>query len=74
MTPGYSASRFSTATTVLKRFPVTLVPFALLTSVLVQGSTKKGWVELFAKDGLGGKGYGSGWRHCRHGHRCLYLV
>lgn len=49
LTPGYISSRFPTATTVLKRLPVALVPFALLTFVLVQGLTKKGWVELFAK-------------------------
>ncbi|KAF9646199.1 hypothetical protein BDM02DRAFT_3156650 [Thelephora ganbajun] len=48
LTPSYLASRFPTATTVLKRLPVTLVPFALLTFVLVQGLTRKGWVELFA--------------------------
>ena len=48
-TPSYIASRFPTATTVLKRLPIALVPFALLTFVLVQGLTRKGWVELFAK-------------------------
>ena len=48
LTPSYITSRFPTATTVLKRLPVALVPFALLTFVLVQGLTKKGWVELFA--------------------------
>ena len=48
LTPGYITSRFPTATTVLKRLPVVLVPFALLTFVLVQGLTRKGWVELFA--------------------------
>ena len=48
LAPSYLASRFPTATTVLKRLPVALVPFALLTFVLVQGLTKKGWVELFA--------------------------
>jgi len=47
-TPSYLTSRFPTATTVLKRLPVALVPFALLTFVLVQGLTKTGWVELFA--------------------------
>jgi len=46
--PGYLTSRFPTATTVLKRLPIPLVPFALFTFVLVQGLTKKGWVELFA--------------------------
>ena len=51
-TPGYLTSRFPTATTVLKRLPVALVPFALSAFVLVQGLTKKGWVELFA-DGWG---------------------
>jgi len=48
LTPSYIVSRFPTATTVLKRLPVALVPFALLTFVLVQGLTRKGWVELFA--------------------------
>jgi len=48
LTPKYLASRFPTATTVLKRLPVALVPFALLTFVLVQALTKTGWVELFA--------------------------
>ena len=48
LTPSYITSRFPTATTVLKRLPVALVPFALLTFVLVQGLTSKGWVELFA--------------------------
>ena len=49
VTPRYISSRFPTATTVLKRLPVALVPFALLTFVLVQGLTRKGWVELFAR-------------------------
>jgi len=48
LTPSYITSRFPTATTVLKRLPVALVPFALMTFVLVQGLTRKGWVELFA--------------------------
>ena len=48
LTPSYITSRFPTATTVLKRLPIALVPFALLTFVLVQGLTRKGWVELFA--------------------------
>ena len=48
LTPGYLTSRFPTTTTVLKGLPIALVPFALLTFVLVQGLTKKGWVELFA--------------------------
>ena len=48
LTPRYIASRSPMATTVLKRLPVVLVPFALLTFVLVQGLTRKGWVELFA--------------------------
>ena len=48
LTPSYLTSRFPTATTVLKRLPVALVPFAILTFVLVQGLTSKGWVELFA--------------------------
>jgi len=48
LTPSYLTSRFPTATTVLKRLPVALVPFALLTFVLVQGLTRTGWVELFA--------------------------
>jgi len=48
LTPSYLSSRFPTATTVLKRLPVALVPFALMTFVLVQGLTRKGWVELFA--------------------------
>jgi len=48
LAPSYITSRFPTATTVLKRLPVALVPFALLTFVLVQGLTRKGWVELFA--------------------------
>ena len=47
-TPSYLSSRFPTATTVLKRLPVGLVLFALMTFVLVQGLTRKGWVELFA--------------------------
>lgn len=48
LTPSNITSRFPTATAVLKRLPVALVPFALLTFVLVQGLTRKGWVELFA--------------------------
>jgi len=48
LTPSYLTSRFPTATTVLKRLPIALVPFAILTFVLVQGLTRKGWVELFA--------------------------
>lgn len=48
LAPSYILSRFPTATTVLRRLPVALVPFALLTFVLVQALTKKGWVELFA--------------------------
>jgi len=48
LTPNYLTSRFPTTTTVLKRLPIALVPFALLTFVLVQGLTRKGWVELFA--------------------------
>ena len=48
LTPSYLTSRFPIATTVLKRLPIALVPFALLTFVLVQGLTSKGWVELFA--------------------------
>ena len=48
LTPSYLNSRFPTATTVLKRLPVGLVLFALMTFVLVQGLTRKGWVELFA--------------------------
>ena len=48
LAPSYLASRFPTATTVLKRLPIALVLFALLTFVLVQGLTRKGWVELFA--------------------------
>jgi len=48
LTPSYLTSRFPTTTTVLKRLPIALVPFALLTFVLVQGLTRGGWVELFA--------------------------
>jgi len=48
LAPSYILSRFPTATTVLRRLPVALVPFALLTFVLVQALTRKGWVELFA--------------------------
>ena len=48
LTPSYLNSRFPTTTTVLERLPIALVPFALLTFVLVQGLTSKGWVELFA--------------------------
>ena len=48
LTPSYLSSRFPTATTVLKRLPLGLVLFALMTFVLVQGLTRKGWVELFA--------------------------
>jgi Na+/H+ antiporter NhaD/arsenite permease-like protein len=48
LAPSYVTSRFPTATTVLKRLPIALVPFALLTFVLVQALTRKGWVELFA--------------------------
>ena len=48
LSPNYLTSRFPTATTVLKRLPVALVPFALLTFVLVEGLTKGGWVQLFA--------------------------
>ena len=49
LTPSYLSSRFPTATTILKRLPIGLVLFALMTFVLVQGLTRKGWVELFAK-------------------------
>ena len=48
LTPSYLTPRFPTTTTVLKRLPIALVPFALLTFVLVQGLTRTGWVELFA--------------------------
>jgi hypothetical protein len=48
LTPSYLTSRFPTATTVLKRLPIALVPFAILTFVLVQALTRTGWVELFA--------------------------
>ena len=48
LSPGYLTSRFPTATTVLKRLPIALVPFSLLTFVLVQGLTRTGWVEVFA--------------------------
>ena len=41
-TPSHIASRLHTATTMLKRFPTTLVPFALLTFALVQGFMRKG--------------------------------
>jgi len=48
LAPSYLSSRFPTAMTVLKRLPIALVPFALMTFVLVQALTRKGWVELFA--------------------------
>jgi Na+/H+ antiporter NhaD/arsenite permease-like protein len=48
LTPNYITSRFPTATVVLKRLPVALVPFALFMFVLVQALVTKGWVELFA--------------------------
>ena len=48
LAPSYLTVRFPTVTTVLKRLPIALVPFALLTFVLVQALTKTGWVELFA--------------------------
>ena len=41
-TPSYLSSRFQTATTVLKRLPIAPVLFAFLTTVLVQGLTRKG--------------------------------
>ena len=48
LTPSYLNSRFPTTTMVLEQLPIALVPFVLLTFVLVQGLTSKGWVELFA--------------------------
>jgi len=48
LTPSYLSSRFPAAMTVLKRLPIAPVLFAFLTSVPVQGLTRKGWVELFA--------------------------
>ena len=45
-----ATSRFPTATTVLRRLSIALMPFVLLMFVLVQGLTRKGkgWAELFA--------------------------
>ena len=84
LSPTYINSRFPTATTVLKRLPVALVPFALLTFVLVQGLTRKGWVELFANGwawwarvtGVAGAAAGMGLIACilcNVGHLCPHL-
>ena len=43
------AAIFPTATHVLERLPLALVPFALLMFVLVQGLAAQGWVALFAR-------------------------
>ncbi|KAM5544968.1 hypothetical protein V8D89_001079 [Ganoderma adspersum] len=43
------AAAFPTATHVLERLPLALVPFALLMFVLVQGLAAQGWVALFAR-------------------------
>lgn len=45
----FYTSRFPTITSVLRRLPVALLPFAFLMFILVQGLTTKGWVELLAK-------------------------
>lgn len=42
------SSRFPTVTTILKRLPVSLLPFAFLMFVLVQGLSAQGWVQVFA--------------------------
>ena len=40
---------FPTATTILSRLPVALLPFAFLMFILVQALSSKGWVEVFAR-------------------------
>lgn len=42
------SSRFPTTTTVFKRLPISLLPFAFLMFILVQGLSAQGWVEVFA--------------------------
>lgn len=49
MTIRFYTSRFPTVTSVLRRLPVALLPFAFLMFILVQGLTTKGWVDLLAK-------------------------
>ena len=55
LTPSYLTSRFPIATTVLKRLPIALVPFALLTFVLVQGLTRKVGLNYSRMGGPGGR-------------------
>ncbi|KAI0785821.1 hypothetical protein C8Q75DRAFT_722360 [Abortiporus biennis] len=43
------ATIFPTATTILRRLPIALLPFAFLMFILVQGLSSQGWVELFSK-------------------------
>lgn len=43
------SSRFPTFTTILKRLPISLLPFAILMFILVQGLSAQGWVEVFAR-------------------------
>jgi Na+/H+ antiporter NhaD/arsenite permease-like protein len=49
LTPEYYLARLPTVAIVCKRLPVSLLPFAFLMFILVQGLTTKGWVELLAK-------------------------
>ena len=41
-------NRFKTTSTVLRRLPILLVPFALSTFVLVEALARRGWIAVFA--------------------------
>lgn len=41
-------ARYPTVSTIAHRLPISLVPFAFLIFILVQGLSTKGWVEVFA--------------------------
>lgn len=42
-------SRFPTISTIAQRLPISLLPFAFLMFILVQGLSTKGWVEVWAE-------------------------
>lgn len=42
------SANFPTVTTIMRRLPIPLVPFAFLMFILVQGLSVQGWVEVFA--------------------------
>ncbi|KAI0077187.1 hypothetical protein K474DRAFT_1596497 [Panus rudis PR-1116 ss-1] len=41
-------TQYPTVTTVLKRLPTSVLPFAFLMFILIQGLSTKGWIEVFA--------------------------